>query len=254
MAIVSPLAWVCAAGLLLVGCGTDDAGDSTEDSGQFVLKYADAVSLDAGSAALDTGASADLGASDVEALIDDIPEPEDLTAAVDLGVEPTDIVMEPPDEGPVAVDNGTGQTDPGGFLNDVPSQDCEALDLPVAWSGEFDGDITTNIGDTGVDGTMSFEIGCLGSKLVVWGDMTGLGQGQPFTLKIQGGYNPETKVIKAKLVEGSVALLWILPVEFTGDLEGTYDGAVFNGTWSGTNTDKTVLDADGEGTWTASPQ
>ncbi len=184
------------------------------------------------------------GPAPIDAGAPDVAAPQDVAGPQD--------VPAPPDAGPPPLDNG--QTDPGGFLNGDISQDCEALDLPVSWSGTFDGDITSTWGNVSVEGTMAFEIGCLGAKLVVWGDMSGFGEGQPFTLKIQGAYNPATKTIKAKLVEGEVKLFFFLPIAFEGDLEGEYDGVKFNGEWSGTNTDKTVLDASGDGTWEASGQ
>lgn len=183
---------------------------------------------------------------------EDVEEPQDTGPDPADGVEPEDVPGVTPDPGGTAFDNG--QTDPGGFLSEEVSQDCEALDLPISWAGTFDGDITSTWGDVSVDGTLAFELGCLGAKLVVWGEMTGLGEGQPFELKIQGSYNPATQEMNAKLVDGSVQLFWLVPIAFTGDIEGAFDGAQFSGTWTGTNTDKQVLDASGDGTWVASSQ
>ncbi len=242
-------------GALVLGCSAENSG-SSGDEATFGSPWQDATSYDAGAKgpvdagegseeATDTVAP-DPGPEDVG-----VPDPEDVAAPEDV-VEPEDTGPEK-DWGKVTPDTVV-QDDPGGFLDEDASQDCAALDLPVSWSGTFDGDITSNWGDVSVDGTMAFEIECLGGKLVVWGDMSGLGEGQPFTLKIQGSYNPETNEIKAKLVEGSVALFWVLPVAFEGDLEGEYDGSGFAGVWEGTNTDKTVLDASGTGTWVAGGQ
>ncbi|MFT7626353.1 MAG: hypothetical protein ACI9WU_005548 [Myxococcota bacterium] len=234
--------------VFVAGCGSEEAEEAAPDTTGFAApQYADAVSADTGENSADTVALA-LDTKPPET--PDVSEPEDI-AVEDSGPadieEPEDLVEPTPDPGPT-------QTDPGGGLDQDVSQDCDALNLPTHWVGEFDGEIVSSWGDVSVQGVMGFEIGCLGQKLVVWGEMSGFGEGQPFTLKIQGGYNPESGVIKAKLIEGSVQLFWILPVAFEGDLEGDYDGSSFSGLWSGTNTDKTILDASGDGTWTAEPQ
>ncbi len=226
----------------------------------------DTPASDSGTPLADLGSSGDLGntgpsdaAADEQGPSDtppstDAPEltdvPSDLSEPADLA-EPTD----PGDEGKQNPDFfDAGQADPGGFLDKDGSQECEALGLAEQWDGSFDGEIASNFGDTGVDGTMSFEISCLAGKYIVSGGMNGLGENQPFAVKLQGTYNPSTKTIKALLIEGTVQLFWLLPVAFEGELIGVYDGVQFDGDWNGGNTDKTILDASGLGTWEALPK
>ena len=101
---------------------------------------------------------------------------------------------------------------------------------------------------------MAFEIGCFAGKLYVKGEMNGLGEGQPFVVTLQGSYNPADQTINCKLIDGTVQLFFFLPIAFEGVLTGTYDGTEFVGDWNGENTDKTLLDASGVGTWKAHPQ
>lgn len=263
-----PLAALLA--LSLAGQGLAGCGDSETPAAAPEADAGSGVNLDALGGEKDTGAqdagasNTDLGASDAAKSADDGQAAD--TAAADASLadtnEPTDIGEPTDTEAPTdapddtgeeadagAVDNG--QVDPGGFLDKDAGSGCDALDLPEAWAGTFDGDIMSNFGDVGVEGTMSFDIKCIGSKLVVSGKMEGFGEGQPFNVELQGFYNPGEQTLKAKLSSGSVALFWVIPVAFEGDLEGSYDGTAFVGEWSGENTDKTVLQATGEGTWTA---
>jgi hypothetical protein len=196
----------------------------------------------------------------------DTADPSDATQEEEI--EQTEDVAEPKDSGSEAEDlPDTGEpedSEPGKDWGKVTPKDtgeefdagaqCEQLGLAEEWEGTFDGKITTNLGNIDVDGSMSFEIGCFAGKLVVFGEMTGFGEGQPFVVKLQGTYNPENQSIKSKLIEGTVQLFFLLPVAFEGDLNGAYDGAQFVGDWSGENTDKTILDASGVGTWKAQPK
>lgn len=185
---------------------------------------------------------------------EEIEQPEDVAEPRDSGSEAEDLpdTGEPEDSEPGKDWGKVTPKDTGEEFDAGPQ--CEQLGLAEQWEGSFDGKITTNLGNTDVDGTMAFEIGCFAGKLFVKGEMTGLGEGQPFVVKLQGTYNPVDQSIKCKLIEGTVQLFFLLPVAFEGVLNGTYDGAQFVGDWSGENTDKTFLDASGVGTWKAQPQ
>ena len=242
--------WAVAACFLwLGGCGggaSDDGGAAKGDARDVAVAFGEPDVPPADVTAIPEVSAADvLEPEDLPPPIEDLPTPPPDPGA------PEDLPPPPPKDTVTGFDNG--QVDPGGFLSGDAAQSCEALDLPTKWSGTFEGDIKSNWGNTGVDGTMTYEIGCLAGKYVVWGDMTGQGQGQPFTLTIKGSFNPATGEMKCKM-EGSVALFWVLPVAFTGDFNGSYDGTQFSGTWAGENTDKTVLQATGEGTWVATGQ
>ena len=169
-------------------------------------------------------------------------------------------------EGDVSDDAG----EPDTFL-----ADCENLGVSPNWSGAFDGAIEYHIpealeelfyptdGILIVGGSLSFDISCVDSKLIVSGDMDGTanvaGEGDfPFSVGLAGYYNPETGLLNASLVEGMVVLYGLAEIYFSGDFIGTLIDESFDGTWSatydGTNfplPPGDVPEADGLGTWTA---
>jgi hypothetical protein len=150
---------------------------------------------------------------------------------------------------------------------------CAELGVSDTWSGNFLGAVDYNItpnpltpsqGVLPVEGDLDFEIRCIESKLVVRGTMDGIatveGQGDfPFTMKLDGVYDPETKRMEARMVDAQVNLYELVIVYF----EGTFLGQIgnddrFTGTWEGesTGTNQAFITgtASGEGLWGASPQ
>lgn len=150
---------------------------------------------------------------------------------------------------------------------------CADLGVSDTWSGTFLGAVdfsvtpnplTPSQGTLPVSGELSFDIRCIESKLIVRGTMDGLatveGQGDfPFTMKLDGVYDPETQRMTAEMVDAQVNLYDLIIVYFEGTLAGQIgnDGR-FNGTWegesTGTNQQFITGTASGEGVWGAGPQ
>jgi hypothetical protein len=153
--------------------------------------------------------------------------------------------------------------------------DCENLGVAPQWTGAFEGAIEYHIpealeelfyppdGILIVAGSLSFDIECVDSKLIVSGDMAGTanvsGEGDfPFTITLAGYFNPETGLLNANLVDGMVVLYGLAEIYFSGDFVGTLTDDLFNGTWTGLYNGTNfplppgdVPDADGLGTWSA---
>ncbi len=150
---------------------------------------------------------------------------------------------------------------------------CAELGVSDTWSGNFLGAVeynvtpnplTPSVGVLPVEGDLEFEIRCIESKLVVRGTMDGIAtvedQGDfPFTMKLDGVYDPETKRMQARMVDAQVNLYELIIVYF----EGTFLGQIgaddrFTGTWEGesTGTNQPLITgtASGEGLWGAGPQ
>ena len=170
---------------------------------------------------------------------------------------------------------------PGGLELDVEKtnifSDCEEMGIEDHWSGTFEGVINFEIdppiaglleeGALIVSGDLSFEIKCLDQKLVVAGEMNGLGEAEgevgkhPYTSKLAGYYDPVEGRIEADLVEGVVTVLYsVLSVEvyYAGTLEGVLSSSGnFEGTWTGSETGNELgagVVAEGDGTWQADPK
>ena len=150
---------------------------------------------------------------------------------------------------------------------DVPPQDqvpgidlfavcIEGSEVVGKWVGMFDGSITTAIGDVPeLEGTLAFEIFCQNTKLMVKGSMDGMGHNvgypdAPFTATILGTYHPGTKTFGSEILDGDVNAYGV-HVKFVGELDGTLDAGVFDGTWTAHSTDPPLLNATGSGTWKA---
>lgn len=191
----------------------------------------------------------------------DVPAVEDVPAPVELPPVPNDIPPLPDDPGP--------QPDgPSDVLN--PVGDCEKLGVPSEWVGSFEGDVDYDLGAPipgliekdilPVNGNLSFSIECIEQKLVVIGQLDGLALGaNPFTMKLQGGYNPTTKQLTAKMVDAQVIIFAFVTVYFEGDFVGELvANEAMSGTWGGEATGNSVmfasLVADGNGTWQAAPK
>lgn len=119
-----------------------------------------------------------------------------------------------------------------------PNAGCAGLALAEHWAGTFDGDASFNILyklvpiDGSAHGDMSFSISCLNSKYIVSGTMEGVASDNAFTLGMSGTYNPQTKKLTAKVVDGTVFVLTVVTYfEFAGDIVGVL-GA--DGTFTGT--------------------
>jgi hypothetical protein len=160
---------------------------------------------------------------------------------------------------------------------DTIMTDCEELGIANDWTGEFSGNVTHDLiippefgtppdEDLEVSGELTFSIECIDSKLKVDGKLDGFatsaGENYPFTLTLEGYYNPKTKKLNADIVEGMVLVI-IAEVYFTGVFDGELieeeDGTEsFAGTWfgeaAGTNLGELIQgDASAQGTWTAMP-
>ena len=160
---------------------------------------------------------------------------------------------------------------------DTIKSDCEELGIANDWTGEFSGVVTHDLvipeefgvppeDDLPVSGELTFAIECIDSKFKVDGKLDGFavsaGENYPFTLTLEGYYNPTTKKLTADIVEGMVLVI-IAEVYFTGvfngDLVTDEEGnESFAGTWfgeaAGTNLGELIQgDASAQGPWTASP-
>lgn len=164
-------------------------------------------------------------------------------------------------------------SDTGTNLPDGSFGGCADLGVSDRWLGNFlgavDYDITPNpltpsTGTLPVNGILQFEITCIESKFIVRGDMDGVAtvenQGDfPFTMKLHGYYDPETKRMQADMVDASVNIYGLIIVYF----EGIFYGQIgaddrFTGTWdgqsTGTNQQFITGTASGEGLWGAGPR
>jgi len=160
---------------------------------------------------------------------------------------------------------------------DTIKTDCEELGIANDWTGEFSGSVQHDLvipeewgvppkDDLQVSGELTFSIECIDSKLKVDGKLDGFavsaGENYPFTLNLEGYYNPATKKLNADIVDGMVLVI-LIEVYFTGVFDGELvtdeDGnESFTGTWfgedAGTNAGELVQGtASAQGTWTASP-
>ena len=274
-----------AIGILALGCGTDpQSGDNRQGS-----TGASCQTTNDCKAPLECIGNVCLAVGDASALAADSYDPGDVSEPDDAVGDPADFYV--PDYGPpptpdavfetladyldntdpgAPTDSGPGPELPDGQLN--PISDCEGLGVADAWEGSFTGFVAYEAAieipgalpqDTPlpVEGDIVFEIQCIEQKLVVLGEMTGLALDQyPFELTLQGGYNPESGVLAAKMVDGKVDLFpGIIAVLFEGDFTGTLQGPEsFKGTWEGESvgTDPPGLPgtAWGDGQWEASPK
>ncbi len=164
-------------------------------------------------------------------------------------------------------------TDTNTNLPDGSLGGCADLGVSDTWAGTFLGAVTFSVtpnpltpseGVLPVNGELAFDIRCIESKLIVRGTMDGVAtvedQGDfPFTMKLNGVYDPEAKLMQAEMVDAQVNLYDLIIVYFEGTLTGAIgtDGR-FNGTWegdsTGTNQQFITGTATGEGVWGASPQ
>lgn len=164
-------------------------------------------------------------------------------------------------------------TTPDSHIDTELFDECGVLGISENWAGPFEGLIEFHVSDNPltpsdgflpVEGTLSFDIECIGTKFVVRGLMDGTatieGQGGefPFELKIDGYYSPLNKQMQAKMVDGSVNIYGLIEVYFEGDFLGELqEDGEFDGTWEGesTGTNQTIITgtAEGAGTWEAAP-
>ena len=206
------------------------------------------------------------------------PDADAATEPVDDAV--SDVILDDADQAMSDVSDEDAEVSADGSADglDEPDTflaDCENLGVAPQWSGNFEGAIEYHIpealedlfyptdGILIVGGTLSFDIECVDSKLIVSGDMAGTanvaGEGDfPFTITLAGYFNPETGLLNASLVDGMVVLYGLAEIYFSGDFIGTLSDEIFNGTWTGiydgTNfplPPGDVPDADGNGTWSA---
>lgn len=124
-----------------------------------------------------------------------------------------------------------------GTCDPDPAAGCAGLELAENWVGTFDGDASFNILynlvpiEGSAHGDMAFSISCLNSKFIVSGTMSGTASKNDFKLGLSGTYNPKTKTMTAKVVDGTVFVLTVVTYfEFAGDIVGVL-GA--DGTFTG---------------------
>jgi len=223
--------------------------------------------------------SADAGNSDpdtTDIAIDSVPDTvvadstdlEDTTEPIDVESEP-EVVTQPEVVEHEVVDPDV-VTEP-----EIPeaTDDCEPLGMAERWSGEFEGDIQSNIPDMPalglyysgpVNGEISFEIRCVDTKFMVFGDLDGgstncvLPNGCPFTARLEGFYDPETMHLEGEFLDAVIDYSIV-----RASAEGVFDGDMIDGTlegnWSGASTgmDPASFDwvtATGDGTWWTDPE
>ena len=250
-----------------------DVGGGAETGG-FVLDF----SKDTQAGSPDTVAT-DLGPAEPDvpdvAEVPDTPAP-DATEPVDLG-PPPDLGCVPACVGKTCGPDGCGdicgtcgekQVCGGGKCETDPSLGCEGLDLAENWKGEFEGDVTFSAVslipiDASTSGDMEFSITCFNSKLIVKGTMAGEASGNKFTLTMSGSYEPSTKKLNIKLLDGDVTVWGVIRYVFAGECPGELTAAgKFEGTWSmasstafflGTE-NAGLLPLSGNGVWSAEPK
>lgn len=212
----------------------------------------------------------------------DASAPDDGVAPLDFGPQPdygppptSDAAYEvladflPADPGPPPSDSGPPDVPkpPDGSLN--PLGNCESLGIASSWTGSWSGTVVYDVpfeipgapsdSTLPVVGDMAFEIQCIDEKLVVVGDMVGVALDEyPFTLELQGGYNPETGALKAGMKNGKVVLFGFVTVLFEGELIGDVINPItMQGTWAGesvgTEPPGIPGTAEGNGVWQANP-
>jgi hypothetical protein len=210
------------------------------------------------------------GMSDVPDVVDTSSEPQDTVNPFYDG-PPPDVVTDYD-----ASDWEFLDAPPPSDTNNLPDGSfggCADLGVSDTWSGTFLGAVdfsvtpnplTPSEGTLPVSGELAFDIRCIESKLIVRGTMDGLatveGQGDfPFTMKLDGVYDPETQRMQTEMVDAQVNLYDLIIVYFEGTLSGQIgtDGR-FTGTWegesTGTNQQFITGTASGEGVWGAGPQ
>ena len=254
--------WVSVGVLLvfLIACSDDEPGGGAVDTGQSQ------TDVRRRSGPQDRGTQADVeDLSDAGIERVDTAEPDtfvdtgalpDLVEVIDLPADPDLGRVEPPDTGTFEIPAAT--------------EDCEPLGIPTQWEGTFDGEAVSNIPDMlgytfngSVHGGVNFEIRCVDTKLMVFGDLDGdtncaLDTGCPFTARMEGVYDPETRHMEGQLHEGVIDYTVVQVFaegEFEGDLD---DDMTLSGTWSGEKVDISSpilsgVTATASGTWEASP-
>lgn len=273
--------YLLTASLCALGCGGDVAqsGSRLGSEGASCQKTNDCesplqcmnlVCTAPGSSGGDAGSTTDSGTSDVteppDAVdlpdygpIPDLPQRTEDAKGVLADVLPSDAEA---DDVPAITPDTTGL--PDGAQN--PVSDCDGVGIQSEWFGSFTGEVEYDVpfeipgappdGKLPVVGDLSFEIQCIQQKLIVIGDMDGTALAEyPFTLELQGSFNPETGVLTAKMVNGKVVLFDFVTVKFKGDLVGELVApGQLEGTWDG-ESDGTIPDlpgtATGAGEWYA---
>ncbi len=241
--------------LLCLGTGCSSE-DTASDEGAAAV---DAPALESDSA--DTGETADPGEADAEADAEELEDAE----------EPDDGLYVPFDLGP---DYDYTPSSPVLDAN-IPSgfSECPVLGISADWEGTFEGTVAYDMVDSFpgaskqglflVDGDLNFGIKCLEKKLVVAGELTGVGHAageigdHPFTFAIAGDYDPVERKITARIGHGEVRVFKVVSVYFDGNFNGQVDiDGVFHGTWDAEQTSNSLDlegDAWGSGRWTALP-
>ena len=198
-----------------------------------------------------------------------VVEDESDTAVPDSAVDTTefvDVIDLPPNP-----DLGGGDPrDVPEFEIPVATEDCEPLGIPTRWAGTFEGLFVSNIPDMfgytfngPASGAVTFEIRCVDSKLMVFGDLAGdtncaLDTGCPYTARMRGLYDPETQHMEGELFDGVIDYT-VVQVYAEGEFEGDLDDeTTLSGTWSGEKTGISSpalsgVTATGEGTWEVNP-
>ena len=253
--MVKHLTIACGLLVLLSACGDETSTTAPTDDDDATIAQRDVRPQGQNDVVEDVEAELDVASNDVE----------DAAQELDLLIEPeiTDVAEEP-------IEDLAEET-----ASDVPfeipeaTDDCEPLGISEQWIGTFDGEITSNIPPMGgyrfdgpVSGDVSFEIRCVDSKLMVFGNLDGEAEecaiSCPFTARMEGVYDPDTLNISGELLDGVI--------DFTAVqiyAEGVFDGvlsedSIFNGTWSGDKVGISSIvlewtEAHGEGTWQAEP-
>ena len=210
--------------------------------------------------------------STTDTTVPDLGEDEPDTAEPDVVVDVVEVV-EVVEVIDLPSDPDLGQPEPrdaAPFEIPAATEDCEPLGIPTRWAGTFEGLFVSNIPDMfgytfngPASGAVSFEIRCVDTKLMVFGDLSGdtdcaLDTGCPYTARMEGLYDPETRHIEGELLDGVIDYT-VVQVYAEGEFEGDLDDdTTLSGTWSGEKTGisspiLSSVTATGDGTWEASP-
>lgn len=243
--------WAAAFALAASACAEDEGAGLTCGAGTH---------QEGGQCLADENADTDRGRRELDLGVEDSGDAGSTSSGeTDSGISATPDVSDAIESPEPEVITDVGGHDATTSASDTRNPDAECLvEHPAIgfWDGTFEGTVWGNHALTGpfnlpVAGTVSFEIFCEETKLLIEGEMDGQAQGlYPFRGDLEGEFDPDTNEIDMDLYNASVTIEGF-NVEFIADVTGLLVGEVFqNGVWSGHSTFPTG--AFGQGTWTAS--
>ena len=259
--------WIVAVALAVCSCADEEpAATAPAETAERSDVRRLTPSSDAGNTDPDT---ADTSDAHVDSGADpSVVDSVDSAEPVDVADEPDAVIQ------PEVVEQDVA--DPDVFTEpEIPeaTDDCEPLGIAENWAGEFDGFIESNIPDMpalglyysgAVNGEISFEIRCIDTKLMVFGDLDGgstncvLPNGCPFTARLEGTFNPDTQHIEGVFLDALIDYS-IVQASAEGEFDGDLIDGTLTGNWIGASTDMYPdgfdwVTATGDGTWWTDPE